>query len=227
MRKLESKIGVIIFHKNILNIYDKKWIEKSVESMVNQSYNQLNFYEVNYGGDEYSVLENYDSLNKKFWSVNLKNYAEAMNFIIDKSFDDGCDYIFNTNLDDYYHVDRVKNQLESIGDLDVLSTDFVYISEIDGVDVQTKQMIMSHFSYRIKEELNNNHNVIAHPSICMAKSFWEKENNYDINKVPEEDLDLWKRSINNGYKFGILNQKLLFYRIHKTQISNRRKENVY
>ena len=37
-----------------------------------------------------------------------------MNMIIDEAFNDGCDYVFNTNLDDYYHPTRIEKQIEKI-----------------------------------------------------------------------------------------------------------------
>ena len=111
------KVGVIIYHSNIQKIYEDRWIKKSIESMINQSFSELTFYEVNYSGLNTSILNEYN-INKKFWSVKLENYASAMNFIINEAFKDECDYVFNTNLDDYYHVDRIKLQLDLIDKYD-------------------------------------------------------------------------------------------------------------
>lgn len=232
---LESKHmkkGVIIFHNNIKKIYKDYWIDKCINSIINQTDNEVTFYEINYGGDDYSVLENYPDIKKIFWSEKLTNYAEAMNFILDKAFDDGCDYVFNTNLDDFYSPNRFKYQLDMIikEGLDIVSSDFCYIEEtmINNVETDIITRHMNIEKNNIKTHLNNKHNVIAHPSVCYSKNFWlDKKNRYDITKTPEEDLDLWIDSINRGYKFGIHNETLLFYRIHNKQISNRKKENVY
>ena len=61
----------------------------------------------------------------------MENYAEAMNFIITKSFEDGCDYVFNTNLDDLYSPERIEKQLQYIqeGEYDLISCDFLYVEE--------------------------------------------------------------------------------------------------
>jgi hypothetical protein len=37
------KKGVILFHKDILKIYENGWIEKSVSSMINQTDNDFAF----------------------------------------------------------------------------------------------------------------------------------------------------------------------------------------
>lgn len=222
------KKGVIIFHSNINNIYDSRWISKSVDSMINQTDNDFTFYEINYGGDDKSVIPINNNIQKKFWSIKLSNYAEAMNFILNKSFEDGCDYVFNTNLDDYYDASRISLQLEKIinDDCDVLSCDFCYIKE----KIQNEnsfdniEMFMNvHKNGEIRKNLRMSHNVIAHPGVCYNKRFWSDLNNrYDVSKIPEEDMDLWKRSIERGYKFGIHENVLLYYRIHDNQVSKKK-----
>jgi hypothetical protein len=208
------KVGVIFFHKNVNLIYQKRWIDKCAESIKNQSFKNFQIYEINYGGDGNILIE-----NSKFYNLEKINYADAMNFIISECFDDGCDYVFNTNLDDYYREDRIEKQLNYLErGYDIVSSDFCYIDNDDNI---THHMLMSRKS-DIKMNLNFNNNIIAHPSIGISKKFWsDVENRYDINKTPAEDMDLWKRSINKGYKFYIINEVLLYYRIHQNQVSKK------
>jgi len=222
------KKGVILYHSNIKSIYKDRWISKSINSMLDQSDNDFTFYEINYGGDDYSVIPENSNIDKKFWSQKLSNYAEAMNFILDEAFNDNCDYIFNTNLDDFYHKDRIKLQTKMITELDydIVSSDFCYITERINNQIFEDPIIeyKNILQYGdIKTNLNFKHNVIAHPSVCYNKRFWNDTNNrYDITKTPEEDMDLWIQSINNGYKFGIHKDVLLYYRIHNNQSSNKK-----
>ena len=73
----------------------------------------------------------------------------------------------------------------------------------------------------IKTNLDSDHNIIAHPSVAFSKKFWSDElNRYNINNVGREDLDLWKSSINRGYKFYIAEEILLNYRIHGNQVTS-------
>jgi hypothetical protein len=209
------KVGVIFFHKNIEKIYKKRWINKCIDSIRNQSKKDLTFYEINYGDNAEPRLLG-DSV---FFHEKKENYADAMNFIISKAFEDGCDYVFNTNLDDYYSEKRIEKQLKYLEDgYDLVSSDFCYINEDDEV---FHQMNITKYG-SIFSNLKNNHNVIAHPSVGMSKEFWlDEDNRYDISKVPAEDLDLWKRSINK-YMFYIVDEVLLFYRIHKQQESSKK-----
>ena len=217
------KKGVILFHSNINTIYKKRWIDECIDSLLNQTDNDFTFYEVNYGGDTYSVLDGMEiKQDKKFWPVKMNNYAEAMNFIINEAFSDYCEVVFNVNLDDKYHESRIEKETEAIkkGN-DIVSSDFCYIEEDDETDKITTFMLMSmHFS-DIENQLMSNHNIIAHPSVAYSKRFWLGGNSYDTEKVPEEDLALWKKMKSAGYKFYIIPEILLFYRIHKNQVSHK------
>jgi hypothetical protein len=220
------KKGVIIFHSNIKKIYNDRWVLKCIDSMINQTDNNFIFYEIDYGGENYSVIPSNCNIQKKFWSKKLLNYAEAMNFILDKAFEDNCDYVFNVNLDDYYNQNRIALQLKMIteNNLDIVSSDFCYISEklTENSYEDVVIRLMNIYTNEIQKNLEIGHNVIAHPAVCFSKKFWlDEKNRYDINKVPEEDLDLWIRSINNCYKFGIHSEILLYYRIHQNQVSNK------
>jgi hypothetical protein len=126
-------------------------------------------------------------------------------------------YVFNTNIDDFYHAQRVEKQIECFSKgYDVVSSDFCYV---DINDNPYHYMHVKSFG-DIKLNLDRDHNVIAHPCVAFNKKFWANElNRYDINRVGREDLDLWKDSINRGYKFYIHDEVLLYYRIHNNQVT--------
>lgn len=214
-----GKIGVIFFHKNINKIYKSRWVTKCISSILNQTVTDFTIYEVNYGEDDLSLFNEYGG-KKQFYSETLNNYADAMNFIITKAFNDGCDYIFNTNLDDYYKDTRIENQIKHLDNgYDVVSSDFCYIQE----NKENEDVITHHMNIKkhgdIRSNLMSNHNVIAHPCVAMNRNFWV-DNRYDITKTPSEDMFMWQEGLRKGYKFYIDDEELLFYRIHNYQVSN-------
>lgn len=213
--KSDVKIGVIFYHSNINNIYSFGWIKECFESIIKQSYNDFSIYELNYGDDNFRLSRHFD-FNKEYhyYQEKFSNHADAMNFVLNKAVEDGCDYVFNTNMDDRYHIDRFKNQIAvAIDGYDIVSSNFVYIDR-DG----NKGKEFNFSNVDIKESLKSDHNVIAHPSVCYSKKFII-ENKYDSNRIPREDLELWKSTV-NGYKYFICPEYLLEYRIHDNQISN-------
>lgn len=218
------KCGVILYHSNINTLYKKRWIDTCLTSILSQTYNDFDFYEINYGDDSNSILSTINSHKKYFWNNKMANYADAMNFILDKAFEN-CNYVFNINLDDYYRNDRFDIQLKYLNEgYDIVSSDFVYIEEngdVDNIKLHMNIKENARTYQDIGNCLNRNHNVIAHPCVAYNKNFWMDSNNrYDINKVPVEDLDLWIKSFNNNYKFYICDDVLLYYRIHNKQSSN-------
>lgn len=206
------RTAVIIFHKNIYSIYKPEWVKKCLDSIRNQTYQNFKVLELCYGpnreqlwpGSEYSHIE-------------MPNHIFALNHLLDKAVLDDYDVIFHTNLDDYFAPQRFQLQLESVkAGYDLVSNDFEHIEEINGMDVHVRDMLFSRTD--IKKELNNRHNVLAHPSICMTKDFWLKYRYYDVEALGKEDMLLWQRAVNDGCKIHIIPQKLLSYRLSPNQV---------
>jgi len=208
------KVAVILYHKNITSLYRKEWIEKSFNSILEQSFQNFTIYELNYGNDDFKLYREYTTdKNYHYYKIEKKNHAEAMNFLIDECIKDGFDVVFNTNLDDISHKDRFAIQLKYIeSGYDIVSSNFIYI---DGEDKETIKMTFS--GVDIKHELSVNNNVICHPGVCYSRKYLEN-NRYITTEIPEEDLRLWKRTVND-YKFFICSEYLINYRIHNNQIT--------
>ena len=208
------KVAAIVYHKNIKSIYKKEWIEESFNSILNQSYKNFSIYELNYGNDDFKLYREFDN-NKKYhyYQIEMLNHAEAMNFLIDECIKDGCDVVFNNNLDDINHKNRFKIQIKYIENgFDIVSSNFIHI---DGNGVEVRKMTFD--SVDIQTEFKKGNNVICHPSVCYSKKFLMK-NRYVTTEIPEEDFLLWKRTLKD-YKFYICPDYLLNYRLHDNQVT--------
>lgn len=125
----KNKIEVVVFHKNPKTIYKERWLSKFFDYIINQTYKDYFLYEINYGEDYFSFLEDYNIENVKFFNLKIENHAHVMNFIITEAFNDGCDFVFNTNCDDYYDLDIIRTEIEIMNQgYDILSSDFCYIN---------------------------------------------------------------------------------------------------
>lgn len=208
------KVAAIIYHKDILSIYQREWIEKSFNSILYQTYSKFSIYELNYGTNDLKLYREYPN-NKEYhyYKIPMNNHAEAMNFLMDECLKDGCDVVFNNNLDDINHIERFKTQIKCIKrGFELVSSNFEIIDENDNVVNK-----MNFSSKNINDELKVDHNIICHPSVCYSRNFIEK-NKYLTNEIPFEDMNLWKRTIND-YKFFICPEYLLSYRKHSTQVT--------
>ncbi len=213
------KPAVIFYHKNIHNIYESVWIDECLESIRKQTHQDFAVFELDYGGSGTSMLCSNIKEDYHFYSNQFDNHIGAMNFLISEVFSKGYDVVFNTNMDDHYEHDRFEKQLNKINEgFQLVSSNFYYVSSARNI---TNNLNMTACG-DIGDNLKNNHNVIAHPSVCMHKSFWDDDLHYN-NLLGYEDLDLWQRAFNKGKKFFILEDYLLFYRIHNNQVTKSHK----
>ena len=205
-----AKIGLICFHKN-LGQNPTQWITDFRDSVDAQTNQNFIIFELNYGGGIERIF-----INSVFYSSELSNHAEAQNYLFSHVFDYGCDYAFNTNVDDTYSPDRIEKQLPYLdAGYDIVSSNFslfndegiFHTHEFDKLD--------------IKKELAKNHNVICHPVVAMSKNFW-RSNRYYPHEIPTEDLQLWKRSI-NSFRFIILPEVLCYHREHPNGVGRTKK----
>lgn len=239
------KTAVIFFHKNIYKIYREQWVNICIESVLNQTYQNFDIFEINYGGEDMSIFKNYRLEGKQhfFYSHDFPDHSYAMNFIINKAFDNGYDVVFNTNLDDIYCLNRFEVQMEYVAKGYDLTSSYWYYITCDKVDdeylstVKINEYInhthlFSRHPYHklypqniLKSELNRKHNIINHSCVCYTRKFW---NTYDCNEnllryrddKPYEDMTLWTRAVNsNSVKMCVIPKYLIWYRVHDFSIS--------
>lgn len=197
---------VIFYHKNALKIYEPAWVRQCVDSVMAQTYKDFQVIELNYGGGQEQFT------NGQFFSIELENHIEAMNFLITYAFASGFEVVFNTNMDDHFHPYRFEAQIRAIKQgAQLVSSNFRYFG------AKEKDMNMTRFGH-IGNNLNKGHNVIAHPVVAMHRSFWDADLHYK-NQLGSEDLDLWKRAWAKGKRFVILQDCLLYYRLHSNQVT--------
>ena len=112
---LKFKCAALVYHKNIFDIYQKKWITKCIDSITNQSFVNYDILELNYGGTNLSLFPSTIGNKKYFWNRRFNSHHEARGFLLHKAFHEmGFDIIFNIQLDKFYHLDRFQYQVGAI-----------------------------------------------------------------------------------------------------------------
>ena len=197
------KIAIISFHKNI-GRYPEEWITRYRDSIINQSYKDFDIIELNYGGGNERIFE-----TSKFMSENLNDHAEAHNRLVNICFESGYDYVLNSNVDDYYPVNRVSLQIQNY------DTNYAVISgNYQGFkSYEDNQQRTNFHSLNIDTEFSKNHNIIAHPACGYTRKFIEYKETLISNEIPADDFCMWKRMKAKGAKFKIIPEVLMYYRI--------------
>lgn len=201
-----SKIALLAYHKNIKNIYPSDWVEQYKHSILNQTHQDFDIFEQNYGGEKNRIFE-----NSIFESIEMPTFVHALNYLMDKCFSSGYNYVLNSNCDDWFSLDRIEKQIPYLeAGYDLVSSNFAL--------VQDNQIIKYHqfHNLNIQEQLDQNHNIICHPCAAYSRNFWT-HNRYLPEEQPFEDIKLWQRAIKHS-KFYIVEDNLLFHRIHPNSV---------
>lgn len=202
-------LGVILFHKNV-NQYPAEWIRDCIASIKNQTYQNFRVFECDYGGTNNQIYEGSDFESKVF-----DNHTSAHNYLCDKAFSLGFDYVANVNIDDVFSLNRLEKQLPYMEQgYDVISSNFYNINENGHI-----RRLMKFHDKDIVAESNKNHNIICHPVVCYSKHFWTTCSRLNPDEIPVDDFNLWKRSYGK-YRFVILPDFLCYYRVHQFKICN-------
>ncbi len=216
------KTCVIFYHSGITKIYKTEWIEKCINSILEQTYKDFYVYELNYGKDNINFSLYFSHLGEryKYFKVEQPNHAYAINFLLDECKKDKFSAVFNTNLDDYYHPERFQKQIEKIKQgYDLVSSNMQYVRD---------EQLAEHYKFHIHQDniegIIENENIIVHPVVCYGKKFISKLR-YNPDDIPEEDYTLWKK-IYKDYKIFILEDTLCYYRRHDNQITKVEKQEV-
>ena len=218
--------GVIIFHKNVFEKFNRKWVDKCLDSIFSQTFQDFSILELNYGNDNLSIITN--KSKHYFWNKPMKNHVYAMNFLLDKAFNElNYDIVFNINLDDYYDHTRFEKQIPYIMNekYDIVSSDFRLIEE--GNDIIQKLEVGKKYNNNdlIKMMLLKNQNIIAHPCVAYSKKFWLTMKEYSVNDIPAEDMKLWQSALKQDLQFKIIPEFLLCHRLHSSQITTGKRKN--
>ncbi|MEG1506406.1 MAG: glycosyltransferase family 2 protein [Bacilli bacterium] len=224
MKKLK-KVSVCIPVYN-----SEKYLEKTLNSIINQTYNNIEILI----GDNKST-DSTSEIIKRFMkkdnrikyiqhSKNL-GYSGNCNFLIKES---SGEYIAIYHGDDLYDKTIVEKQVIALEKNKKLGGVFSFADVIDEKDNKIREMVL----LKSQEELiiitleeylqlllNNGvnfNNVLICPTSMIRKNIYLKLNGYDLTKKYIEDQDMWTRilKINN---LGIINQKLIKYRVHSLQ----------
>lgn len=177
-----KKCAVIFFHKNIYNLYEKYWIDKCRNSIMDQKNIKFDIYEINYGNENRSIFDGITIDNKIKHIFTVKDYethTEAMIHLLNNAFDDKYDIVYNTNLDDYFDLNRFYYQYIDIiynGSL-MNSTLFTHIM-MDNLD-EEKDIIRC-------GDPNNPNNKFTYINNDFIWVPYETEYNYDCEIMYED-----------------------------------------
>ena len=204
----------------LMPVYNaEEYIEKSIESILNQTYKNFEFIIV----DDFSS-DNSVKIICLFSDSRIRLITKNNNSGIAKTLNIGLEnakgkYIIRMDADDICHHNRIHKQVEFLeNNEDYILCGSNYKTIDENIIVKLPQNNES-----IKLGLLSNC-CIAHPTVAIRFNVLKQYNiHYDSIMEPAEDYDLWVSLASKG-KYYNLQEELLYYRVHEEQISNKRKK---
>lgn len=199
----------------------KDFIDASIQSILSQSFSDFEFIIISdnpYCVELKEILCKYASLDDRIRIIeNTENIglARSLNKGIETA---SGEYIARMDADDISLSNRLKEELfymENNKDIDVVSCNKIYIDE-KGNEIGFGESLC--LSVEKIRRILCYCNIVLHPGVLMRKSSVDRIGGYR-NFPTSQDRDLWCRMISNGMKIGILDKRLLKYRINKNGVS--------
>jgi glycosyltransferase involved in cell wall biosynthesis len=195
------------------------YIQEAVASILNQSFTHFEFVILDDASTDQTV-----SIIKKMNDPRIKLVEKPFNSGYTNSLNYGLQlakgkYIARMDGDDISLPERFAKQvayMEANPDVVLCGTSY----KIIGIN---KQIVIPESDDAIKLTMLKT-NCIAHPSVMIRKKIIDEFSIlYDVSKEPAEDYDLWVKMLSYGKLYN-LQDVLLHYRIHNTQVSRKRAE---
>ncbi len=187
----------------ILPVYnDETNIEKSINSILNQTYKNIELLIYNDGSYDSTqkIISSIDSPLIKIFSNNKNiGLTKALNFLISKS---SGEIIARQDSDDISYLDRIEKQV-----------DYLLSNKLDAAASRarrknSKRKIPSISFYLPLKIQVLYKNPMIHGTLMIKKSVLEELNFYNTEFKYSQDFKLLIDLLNNGYKFRILNEVL-------------------
>lgn len=207
------------------------FIEEALRSIVGQSYKNIEIIIGDNASTDntYEIVEKFQKKDSRIRyyrnEINL-GYSGNCNKLISMS---NGDYIAIYHSDDVYDVNIIEKEVEVLNnDIDLLGIFCLY----DQIDKHGKVIEINKFPTNSDKTLHKVYldefiNIVIDrggscfccPTSMIRKDIYEKLNGYDPDLKYIEDQDMWGRILLNG-PIGIINEKLIRYRIHSKQESS-------
>jgi glycosyltransferase involved in cell wall biosynthesis len=194
-----------------------QWIRQSIESIINQTYTNLQIIIVDDGSSD-NTEEIVDSISDNrilFLKKKHTGLPGSLNYGLNR-----CDgnYVLRIDADDYSALERVQIQLNYLlcnKDYGVVGSNYFLIDSKNKVIGKTSLPINhEHIIDQLPRKC-----CLSHGTLLFRKDLVTKVGGYNENKITVEDWDLYLRLIDKT-KFHNLSSHLVYVRKHNANISN-------
>lgn len=214
MTKDKNLVSVIMATNRV-----DKYLSKAIESILNQTYKNLEFIIVANGPEKLNIKlyieENFKNSKIIIITSSIPQLSNSLNIAIDHS---KGNYLARMDADDISHPERIEKQINHLlkNNIDIVGCDINLIDE-DGNFLGRREYPKGKSIYK-KIYFRN---PLAHNTVIYKKSSILSIRGYNSG-FNSEDYDLWLRAYRQNLKIENINEFLLDYRIHKASTQGNR-----
>ena len=203
--KKNIKVSIILPVHKQLNFF-----KKALKSLINQSLKDIEILIYSDGNSNLfnkkviSLIRPYSNI-KFFFKRKKKGISYGLNFLINKA---NGEYIARMDADDISFKERIKKQLfcaKRYGKNYIITSGCIYFND----DLQNEEYIPKKVNLNILKR----NNPLIHPTLFAHRDIFKKILYRNIFLA--EDYDFYYRAIKHGYKFKIMKEALILYRVKK------------
>lgn len=199
------------------------YLKQAIESIITQTVSNWEFLIINDGstdGSERIALE-YQEKDNRVRVITIRNSGPAFALNIGLSESKG-ELIFIAHADDINLPNRLESQISAFTRDSSLSFCGSLVKYIN-----YNGMVIGKSTSKYIEEKNITKDLfdksfisdIHHTTMAYRREILINNNGYDISCAVNEDVEIYSRLARKGYKWRVLNEVLVFYRIHQNAAS--------
>lgn len=212
----------------LMSVYnDEDYLSESISSILSQSFKKFEFIIINDGSTDKTneILEAFRKKDRRIKLIKQENIGLTKSLNRGIKFANG-DFIARQDADDVSSSQRLEKQYSLMEHNSDISVCFTWNYVINDTGKKIGEMVYSTKHSSIKNNLiNKNKNIYCHGSAMIRKEVLEKEGGYDEDKYYEQDAELWRRLLKEGYKFNSVGDLLYYFRLRESSISKKGKTN--
>ena len=199
-----------------------QFISQAIESVLSQTCRDLELIVVNDGSTDgtLEIAERYAQLDGRIRVFTQPNAGTAptLNRGLDLASDE---WVFIMHADDRMQPNRIERQLAFIAEHPELAVASSLVRHIDRNNRVIGKDNSKLFTYDSINKLVSANELIGfnHPAVALRKSAVQAVGGYRQEFWPAEDIDLWNRLVEKGYKVLVQPESLLDYRMHGNSAS--------
>jgi glycosyltransferase involved in cell wall biosynthesis len=188
-----------------------EFIEESVSSILNQTYDQweliigINGHPEN--SDVYKIAKEYEKRSDKTFVYDFYNIKGKSNTLNEMIRHCKYDYIALLDVDDIWHAKKLEVQSHMLNNYDIIGSNCVWFGERPGIIPTIPIGDISNFDFALVNPIINS-SCIIRKELCI----W--------NENGVEDYDLWLRLRKLGKRFFNCKEILVKHRIHNASAFN-------